>query len=142
MGGGERGGRRRGREGEGKEEGKGRGGGGGGEGDITPYRGYTIGPWIHTHVHKTTNVPFVYMVCDKVIWRGANPLLGPFERVGPESLEFFGDLKWHSLRSMPFKVPKKLLTFRAHPFKWPSKWICPPPNNFVPHHINKRYINS
>jgi hypothetical protein len=30
----------------------------------------------------------------------------PFEGVGPESLDFFGP-KWHSLRSLPFKGPKK-----------------------------------
>ncbi len=27
-------------------------------------------------------------------------------------------------------------------FQWPSKWICPHQNHYVPRHINNRYINS
>ncbi len=38
--------------------------------------------------------------------------------------------------------PKKVLIFRAHPFQWPSKWMLPHQNHFVPSQINNRYINS
>ncbi len=38
--------------------------------------------------------------------------------------------------------PKKVLIFRAHPFQWPTKSICPHTNHYVPRHINNRYINS
>jgi hypothetical protein len=38
-------------------------------------------------VHKITNVLFLfYMGLDRLIWMRGNPFLGPFERVGPESL--------------------------------------------------------
>jgi hypothetical protein len=59
-----------------------------------------------TQVHKTTNVPVVFMVRHIMILRGATSLLEALEGVGPESLDFFG--------------PKKVLIFRAHPFKCPS----------------------
>jgi hypothetical protein len=37
----------------------------------------------------------------------------------------------------------KVEIFRAHPFQWPSKWICPCQNHYVPHNINiTRDINS
>ena len=45
---------------------------------------------IRTHVLKSTSVPIVYMVWDIVILRRANPLLEPYEGVGPESLNFQG----------------------------------------------------
>jgi hypothetical protein len=32
--------------------------------------------------------------------------------------------------------------FRARPFQWPSKWIFPHQNHYVPLHINNMYINS
>jgi hypothetical protein len=38
--------------------------------------------------------------------------------------------------------PKKVSIFRAHPFQWPSKWILPHQNHYVPGHINIRYINN
>ncbi len=38
--------------------------------------------------------------------------------------------------------PKKVSIFRAYPFQWPSKWIFPHKNHYVPLHINNRYINS
>ena len=55
----------------------------------------------------------------------AHPLLGPLEGVGPENLE-------------AISRPKKVSIFRAHPFQWPSKWICPPQNYYVLRHINNR----
>ena len=36
--------------------------------------------------------------------------------------------------------PKKVPIFRAHPVQWPSKWICPQQNPYVPRHKNNRYI--
>ncbi len=38
--------------------------------------------------------------------------------------------------------PKIVSIFRAHPFQWPSKWMLPHQNHFVPPHINMRDINS
>jgi hypothetical protein len=32
--------------------------------------------------------------------------------------------------------PKKVLIFMSLPFQWPSKWICPHQNHYVPRHIN------
>jgi hypothetical protein len=49
-----------------------------------------LGPWIHTRVHKITNVPVVYMARAVVILMRGNPLLGPLEGVGPENLDFLG----------------------------------------------------
>ncbi len=40
---------------------------------------------------------------------------------------------------------QKVLIFRAPPpppLKWPLLWIGSPQNDFVPHHINNRYIKS
>jgi hypothetical protein len=45
---------------------------------------------------------FFYMGLDVWIWMGGNPFLGPFEGVGPESLDFFW-AQWHWLHSLPFK---------------------------------------
>ena len=38
--------------------------------------------------------------------------------------------------------PKKVSTFRAHPFKRPSLLISPHPNQYLPPQRNNRYINS
>jgi hypothetical protein len=35
---------------------------------------------------------------------------------------------------------KKVSNIRAHPFQWPSKWICPHHNHCVLRHLNNRYI--
>jgi hypothetical protein len=55
------------------------------------------------------------------------------------------DLFWAQL-ALAFLVaisgPKKVSIFRAHPFQWPSKWICPHQNNYVPRHKQQVYINS
>ncbi len=32
--------------------------------------------------------------------------------------------------------PKTVSIFRAYSFQWPSKWICPHQNYYVPRHIN------
>ncbi len=67
------------------------------------------------------------MVPDIGILRRANPLLGPFE--GP-------DLFWDQMAIallVAISGLKKSLEFRAHTFKLPSKWICPPLNQYVPH---------
>jgi hypothetical protein len=50
------------------------------------------------------------------------------EGVGPENRDLFG--------------PNKFLIFKAHPFQWRPKWICPHQNHYVRRHINNRYINS
>jgi hypothetical protein len=94
-------------------------------------------------MYSTYKLPmylFFYMVPDIVILRRANPLLGPFEGVDPES----PDLVWAQMALallVAISGLKKSLEFRAHTFKLPSKWICPPLNHYVPHHINNRYIN-
>ncbi len=67
-----------------------------------------------TRVHKTTNVPVVFMAQYVMILRGATSLLGALEGVGPENLNFFGP-KWHSLRLCHFRAHS-----RAHPFQCPS----------------------
>jgi hypothetical protein len=69
------------------------GGGGGGTSQHTRLYhcvGRALELKIHTRVHKITNVPVVYMVRDVVILRRANPFLGRFEGVGPESLDICG----------------------------------------------------
>ena len=83
------------------------------------------------------------MVQDIVVLWWANPFRGPFEGVGPESQDFFW-VRWNrpSRSARALWGPKKIETFRAHPFKWPSKWICPPQNDYVPHHTNYRYIGN
>ncbi len=62
---------------------------------------------------------FLYMALGLLM--GANSLLGPLEGVGTENLDFLG-LKWHSLCSLPKRVPfepKKVSIFRANPFQSP-----------------------
>jgi hypothetical protein len=44
-------------------------------------------------VHKTTNVPVVFMARYVMILRGATSLLGALEGVGPENGDFFGPEK-------------------------------------------------
>jgi hypothetical protein len=52
-----------------------------------------------------------------MILMGANSLLGPLAGVGPENLDFFGP-KWHFFASLvAISGPKKVLIFRAHPFR-------------------------
>ena len=62
-----------------------------------------------SHVHKITYGPLVDTALYVRCLMGANPLRGPFEGLGHESLNFFGP-KQLSLRSS---------CFRAHPFEWP-----------------------
>jgi hypothetical protein len=35
-----------------------------------------------------------------------------------------------------------LIWMRGNPFLGPSFWICPHPNQYVPPHINNRYISG
>jgi hypothetical protein len=78
---------------------------------------------------------------DLMILMGANPLLGPLEGVGPEYRDIFETQM--ALASLDvISVPKIILIFRSPPFQWPSSWICPHQNDFVPRHINNRYIKS
>ena len=58
-----------------------------------------------SHVHKITYGPLIDTALYVMCLMGANPLLGPLEGLGHESLNFFG--------------PKKVLTFMAQPFQWP-----------------------
>ena len=53
---------------------------------------------------------------------------------------FLGQMAFASL--VIISGPKKVSIFRAHPFQWPSKWIFPRQNHYVPRHITNRYINS
>ncbi len=55
------------------------------------------------------------------------------------TVPFFGP-KWHSLRSLLFQGPKSLDFQAPPPLQWPSKWICPHQNHYVPRHIKNRYI--
>jgi hypothetical protein len=61
-----------------------------------------------TWVHKTTNVPVVFMARYVMILRGATSLRGALEGVGPENLDFFGP-KWHERRAQMARAqgPKK-----------------------------------
>jgi hypothetical protein len=72
-----------------------------------------------THVHKITNRPVFIWRLGSMILMGANPLLGPLERVGPESLDFQGPPLPKALE-MDFPLSKSLL----------------------PRHINNWYIIS
>ncbi len=63
------------------------------------------------------NVPIIYMARNEMILMRANPFRVPLEGVGPDNRGFFGG---HSLIAR--------CHFRAHPFQWPSKWICPRQN--------------
>jgi hypothetical protein len=78
-------------------------------------------------------VPVFIWRLDLMILMGENPLLGQLEGVGPENLDFFG----------PNGTRFTRCHFRAHPFQWPSKWICPHQSQYwyVTCHLNKRYIN-
>jgi len=53
---------------------------------------------------KITNVLLVYMVWDIVILRWANPLLEPFEGVGPESLHFLRAQKNRDFQGPPLQM--------------------------------------
>jgi hypothetical protein len=55
-----------------------------------------------------------------------NLLLEPLEGVGPENL-FLAQMALASL--VAISGHKKVLTFRAHPFQWPWKWIFPHQNH-------------
>ncbi len=72
---------------------------------------------------------------------GAYSILVPLEEVDLENRDFFGP-QWHSLLLVAifFRAQKSLYIFRAHPFQWPSKWICLYQNHYVPA-LNNRYIN-
>jgi hypothetical protein len=60
-------------------------------------------------------------------------LLGPWEGVGQKNLDF--EPKWHSISGL-----KKVSIFRAHPFQWPSKWICPHQNHFSAPYKHKKIL--
>ncbi len=109
------------------------GGGGGGIAD-SDTRATDMGGGAETLKHNGVGIGRgnIYMGLDIWIWMGKNPFLGPFEGVGPESLDFFVP-KWHSLRSLPFKGPKSL-DFQGPPLQTalvmdlpPSKSIRPAP---------------
>jgi hypothetical protein len=78
---------------------------------------------------------FLYGAWIQLLRWGKNPLLGSLEGVGPEN--------WAQVALVAISGPKKVLIFRAHPFQWPSNWIFPHQNHYVPRHTkHNRYINS
>jgi hypothetical protein len=77
-----------------------------------------------TRVHKTTNVPVVFMAWYVMILRGATSLLGALEGVGPENFDFFGP-KWHSLRLCHFRAQKSL-DFQGPPLPMPPVMMLHP----------------
>jgi hypothetical protein len=70
---------------------------------------------------------------DLMILMGASPFLGP-------SRLFWAQMALASL--VAISGPIKISIFRAHFFQWPSKWIFPHQNHYVPWRINNRYINN
>ncbi len=81
--------------------------------------------WSKTHLHKITNVPVFDMALVLNDFDGANPWLGPLEGVGLENPKLFWAQR--ALKSLvAISGLKKVSIFRAHPFRRPSKWICPP----------------
>jgi hypothetical protein len=65
-----------------------------------------------TRVHKTTNVPVVFMARYVMILRGATSLRGALDStfLGPNGTRF----------ARAISGPKKVSIFRAHPFQCPS----------------------
>jgi hypothetical protein len=59
-----------------------------------------------TRVHKITHVPVFYMAIGLNDFDAGKLITRPLKGVGHENLDFFGP-KWHSLRLLPFQVPKK-----------------------------------
>ncbi len=47
---------------------------------------------------------------------------------------FLGQMALASLVAM--SEPKKASIFRAHPFQWPSKWVFPHQNHYIPRRTN------
>ncbi len=79
-----------------------------------------------TWVHKTTNVPGVFMalILYFMVLRGATSLLGALEGVGPKNLDFFGP-KWHSFRTWHFRAQKSL-DFQGPPLPMPLVMMLHP----------------
>jgi hypothetical protein len=73
----------------------------------------------------------MYLFLDLIILLRANPLLGPLEEVGPESLDFLTP-KMALALLVTISGPKKASIFRAHPFQWPLKWMLPASKSLRP----------
>jgi hypothetical protein len=93
----------------------GRGGGGGG--------------WYEVNILRTA--PYI----SRAIGKG-----GPWKSRLFRGLHFKDH--WKGWPRVPFQGPKNSRFSRTAPSKRPRNWICPHQNNYVPRHINKRYINS
>jgi hypothetical protein len=78
-----------------------------------------------TWVHKTTNVPVVFMARYVMILRGATSLLGALEGV----------------RSCLFRAQKSL-DFQGPSLPMPLVMMLHPSKSLLPGHKNNRYINS
>jgi hypothetical protein len=77
-----------------------------------------------TRVHKTTNVPVVFMVLILNGFEGCNIITLGILRGGPENLDFFGP-KWHSLRWCHFRAQKSL-DFQGPPLPMPLVMMLHP----------------
>ncbi len=68
-----------------------------------------------------------------MILMGASLLLGPSRLI-------WAQMARASLVAISGTI--KISIFKAHFLQWPSKWIFPHQNHYVPRRINNRYINN